>query len=41
MEMEVGAEAEELVNHLNIVDLQLGLWPRLLPHADHSVIYTE
>jgi len=41
MEMEVRTEAEELVNYLNTVYLQLGLRPQLLPHADHSFNYTE
>ena len=39
--MEVGAEAEEFVNYLNTVYLQLGLRPQLLPHADHIFYYTE
>jgi hypothetical protein len=41
MEMEVGAEAEELFNYLNNVYLQLGLRPQILRHADHSFNYTE
>jgi hypothetical protein len=41
MGMEVGAEAEELVNYLKTVYLQLGLRPQLLRHADHSFNYTE
>jgi len=41
MEMEVGAEAEELVNYLNTIYLQRGLRPQLLPHADHIFNYTE
>jgi hypothetical protein len=41
MEMEVGAVAEELVNYLNTAYLQLGLRPKLLPHADHIFNYTE
>ena len=41
METEVGNEAEEFVNYLNAVHLQLVLRPQLLPHTEHCFNYKE